>query len=79
MQSWKNICRLFHVLAQFPFTTSERELDYYHQKGECKSHPKVKFFVIVLQNWKKSAVEHSLEKPMLLNFVYLSTTLCPRF
>ena len=28
----QNFCRLFHVLAQFPFTTSETELDYYHQK-----------------------------------------------
>ena len=27
----KNICRLFLILKQFPFTTSERELDYYHQ------------------------------------------------
>ena len=28
----QNICRLFHVLAKFPFTKSESELDYYHQK-----------------------------------------------
>lgn len=28
----KNICRLFQILAQFPFTINERELDYYHQK-----------------------------------------------
>ena len=28
----QNICRLFHVLAQFLFYTSEMELDYYHQK-----------------------------------------------
>ena len=27
-----NICRLFHVLAQILFITSEMELDYYHQK-----------------------------------------------
>ena len=26
------ICRLFHVLAQLPFTTRETELDYYYQK-----------------------------------------------
>ena len=32
LQSWKNICRLFHILAQFPFTISEQKLDYYHQK-----------------------------------------------
>ena len=28
----QNICRLFHVLVQFLFTTSETKLDYYHQK-----------------------------------------------
>ena len=28
----KSICRLFHFLIQFFFTTSETELDYYHQK-----------------------------------------------
>ena len=28
----QNIWRLFHFLAQFLFTTSETELDYYHQK-----------------------------------------------
>ena len=28
----QNICRLFHFLAQFVFTTSETEVDYYHQK-----------------------------------------------
>ena len=28
----QNICRLFHVLVQFPFTTSESELDYCPKK-----------------------------------------------
>ena len=28
----ENIYWLFHILAQVPFTTSERELDHYHQK-----------------------------------------------
>ena len=28
----QNICKLFPVLAQFPFTTSETELNQYHQK-----------------------------------------------
>ena len=28
----QNICRLFHVLAQFLFTSSQTELDYYHWK-----------------------------------------------
>ena len=34
-------------------------------------HPKAKFL-------KKSAVKHSMEKPILLNFVNLSPNLCPR-
>ena len=28
----QNICRLFHFLAQFVFTTNETELDCHHQK-----------------------------------------------
>ena len=28
-----NLCRLFHFLAQFLFTTSDTELDYYHKKN----------------------------------------------
>ena len=32
IQSWTNIWRLFHFLAQCFFTTSETDLDYYHQK-----------------------------------------------
>ena len=28
----RNIRRLFHFLAQFLYTTSEKELDYYHRK-----------------------------------------------
>ena len=28
----QNLCRLFHVLAQFLFAKSETELDSYHQK-----------------------------------------------
>ena len=27
----QNICRLFHVLTKFPFTTSETEIDYQYQ------------------------------------------------
>ena len=32
----KNICRLFHVSAQFLFTTSEMKLDYYQQKVNAR-------------------------------------------
>ena len=31
---------------------------------------------VVLQNCEKSDVKHSTEKPMLLNFVILSTIFC---
>ena len=33
----KNTCRLFHILARHPFSTCERELDYYHQKVRAAS------------------------------------------
>ena len=32
----QKFCSLFHVLAQFLFTTSETELDNYHQKLNVK-------------------------------------------
>ena len=58
----QNICRLFHFLVQFVFTTSETEL----------------FGRFLIKNRKKSAVKHSIEKPISLNFVNLSPTFCPR-
>ena len=79
-----------HNLAQFSSTTSERGLDYYHQKlndlkliilgnkeisrestdGKVLSRlPKMQTLTFVLQSFKKSAVKHLIEKPMLLNFV----------
>ena len=48
-------------------------------KGECSAgHPKAKFRRFFVKNCKKLAVKHSIEKPILLNFVNLSTTLSPR-
>ena len=41
--------------------------------------PKAKFWRFLLKNCKKSSVKHSTEKPILLNFVNLSPTFCPRF
>ena len=32
----QNICRLFHFLARFLFTTSDTELDYYHNKTSAR-------------------------------------------
>ena len=34
----QNNCRLFHVLAQFHFTTSELKLDYYYQNLNVWMH-----------------------------------------
>ena len=33
----QSIYRLFHALAQFLFTTSDTELDYYHQKKNIQA------------------------------------------
>ena len=102
-KSGQNICRLFHFLAKFVFTTSETELDYYHQKvngwvaERLKTydlrkipemfgfndeypavHPKAKFWHFLVKYCKKSTVKHYIEKPILLNFVNLSPTVCPR-
>ena len=41
-------------------------------------HPKVKFRRFLVKNWKQSAVKYSIRKPILLNFVNLSPTFCPR-
>ena len=41
-------------------------------------HPKARFWRFLVKNYKKSAVKHSIEKPILLNFVNLSPTFCPR-
>ena len=34
--------------------------------------------IFIQENCEKSAVRHSIEKPILLNFVNLSTIPCPR-
>ena len=41
-------------------------------------YPNSKFWRFSGKNRKISAVKHSIEKPVLLNFVNLSTTFCPR-
>ena len=41
-------------------------------------HEKAKFLHFSVNNRKISAVKHFTEKPILLNFVNLSTTFCPR-
>ena len=47
VSKWKynfgqNICRLFHVLAQFAFTTTETELEYYCQKVNVRVAERLK-------------------------------------
>ena len=109
----QNICRLFHILAQFILTTNETELDYYHHRVNVRvasrvaerlksqdlrklgnfrkihemlgfngeypaAYPKAKFRRLWVKSLKKSAVKQSIEKPILLNFVNLSPSLCPR-
>ena len=37
----QNICRFFHFLEQFVFTTSETELDSYHQKVSVRVDSRV--------------------------------------
>ena len=37
----QNTCRLFRFLAQFVFTTSETELDYYQQKVNVRDASQV--------------------------------------
>ena len=47
--------------------------------GECPAvHPKAKFWRFSVKNRKKSAVKHSIEKPILLNTWNLTPNFCPR-
>ena len=39
---------------------------------------KPNFDINLVESWKQSAIKHSIEKPVLLNFVNLSTTFCTR-
>ena len=41
-------------------------------------HPKAKIWRILVKNCTKSAATHSIEKPVLVNFVNLSPIFCPR-
>ena len=42
-------------------------------------HPKAKFWRLLVKNCKKSAVNHSTEKPILVNFVNVFPKCCPTF
>ena len=41
-------------------------------------YPKPKFWGFLVENCKKSAVKHSIEKAILPNFVNFSPIFCPR-
>ena len=50
LQSWKDICRLFHMLAQFSFATNERGLDYYHQNVNVRVASRAAKLLKTLEN-----------------------------
>ena len=50
----QNISNLFHLLAQFLFTTSETKLDYYHQKINVRVALQVAEQLKTLRNFKKN-------------------------
>ena len=41
-------------------------------------YPKREILIFMLENRKKTAVKHSIEKSVLINVVNLSTGVCPR-
>ena len=49
----QNICKLFHFLEQFFFTTSETKLDYYHHKVSVRVASRVPELLKKLGNFKK--------------------------
>ena len=50
----QNICNLFNFLVQFLFTTSETELEYYHQKINVRVALQVAEQLKTLRNFKKN-------------------------
>ena len=53
----QNVCRLFHILAQFFSTTSKTELNYYYQKVNLRVASwvadRIKAYLKKLGNFKK--------------------------
>ena len=64
---WQDLCRLFHVLVQFLFTTSETEPDFITRKWMYELPHELSIS-------KKSAVKHSIEK----NLIFLVSSICPK-
>ena len=67
----QNICRLFNFLAQFVFTTSETEVDYYHQKVNVRFASRVAERLKILGN--KEISRKSLKYFNLMASTQLST------
>ena len=61
----QNIQRLFHFLAQFLFTTSEMELNYYHQKVNVRVAPRV---AERLKTWNLRKLGNFKKIPEILGF-----------
>ena len=78
----QNICRLFHVLAQISFHRKWNVRVASRVVEPCKIFQCLELMTSTqpaTQNANfDSCVKHSMEKPILLNFVNLSSIFCPR-
>ena len=72
----KSICRLFHILAQTPFTASARELDYCHQKVNTRVVSRVVNLWICLQHFV--ALTEKLLLPTGIKTTSLLAKICLR-
>ena len=61
----KNTCKLFHVLAQFLFTTGETKLDYDHQKMNLRIASRV---AKQLKTYDLRKLENFTKIPDMLGF-----------
>ena len=59
----QNIQRMFHVLEQLPFNTSETELDYYHHKVSVRFTLRA---VGQLETWVRGKVGNFKKIPEML-------------
>ena len=57
----QNIWRLFHVLAQFLFTTNETQMDYCHLKVNVQVASRVAERLRILGNFKKILAMHAFD------------------
>ena len=78
VQSWTKHLQTFSLCSTISLHHKWNESRLLSPESECTSYPavqpKAKFWRFLVKNHKKSAVKHSIEKPILLNFVNLSPT-----